>query len=146
MKKNKKIFEPALEGAYGGVSASEVRELHAKLQKEERTITAIFLDAVNRHDGEQIMALARAVWFFKDKRHNNFADVDNERKQLLFLKTVTDEIGEKLTIRDVALALGFENLTEEKKRDMAADGFSALRRKCKQLGIVLVPSRKIRRR
>jgi hypothetical protein len=143
------ICPPILKGEYGNwsdISRDKFAALTKQLEERKETIASIFIEAVNTHDGERIMNLARAVWFFKDKRHP-FPPADRERTLLLFLKGLLDHTGEKLTIRQVAQFLNLEELSAgRKKLETPADGFSALRRKCKELGIPLAESRKTRRK
>jgi hypothetical protein len=53
--------------------------------------------------------------------------------------------GEKITIREVAefLARRKSGLKQTPKIETPADGFSALRKKCRELNVPLAPSRKI---
>jgi hypothetical protein len=115
-----------------------------KLKEAQQQICTIFLDAVNNHDSKQISALAKAAKFFKDWRHRHGTEADRERKVLLFLKEITMESGEALTIREIANLVASEVLPFGFKLEITADGFSALRRKCKQLGLPIAPSRKKR--
>jgi len=117
--------------------------LHKELQSKQIAIAGIFIDAVNRHDGERIMQLAKAVWFFKDKREPNMNLADRERTILLFLKTILGHSGEKMTIRQVAQFMSIDDFSDGKQLKIPPDGFSALRRKCRELNIPLKPSRKI---
>jgi hypothetical protein len=104
----------------------------------------MFMQAVNSHNVERIMNLAKAVAFFKDKHLSpDFVPADRERALLLFLKMLVDRSGEKISIRRVAQFLLLDNPEARKKMVTPADGFSALRRKCLRLGIPLAESRKI---
>ena len=94
---------------------------------------------LNKHDGAQIMRLARAVRLFKDMRHQTAEAADRERASLLFLKSIMEQDGETFTIREIAKLVGQKDAVSE-------DGFSALRRKCKQLGIPVKASRKTSRK
>ena len=113
------------------------KKLYAALKEEEKIISLIFIDAVNTHNRNVIKRLADAVWFFRDKRHLQTTAYDPQRNQLLYLKTVLEENKQTIELREVAEFLGMGKKVYE-------DGFSALRRKCKQLGLPLRESRKIR--
>ncbi len=108
-------------------------------------MAGILINAMNSHDSEMVMALARAVSFFKDKRYPKFVAEDRERTILLGMKSLMERTGEKLTIRQVAQFLSMDELSAGKKLEVPADGFSALRRKCREINFPLAPSRKISR-
>jgi len=133
------VFKEEFDDEY---SPADIEKLKNKLTEREKTISSIFIQAVNEHDGEMIMNLARAAWFFKDKRPANFAPADRERALLLMLKLVTKHTGETLSIRQVAQYLSLDDIAHGKDLPTSEDGFSAIRRKCRQLGIPLVESRK----
>lgn len=105
----------------------------------EKAIFDIFMDAVNRNDASKILEIAETVRFFKDKRHPFHVDADKDRRWLIFLKARLGD-GESWPIRKVAefLAGG--------KVETPRDGFSALRRKCRELNFPISPSRKTRRK
>ncbi len=141
--RGKRLLSPVLVKDYPSatLTGEKFAAIQKKLEERKETIVSIFMEAVDHHDGAKIINLARAVWFFKDKRHPN-PPADRERNLLLFLKAITSETGEKLTIRQVAQFLSLERLAAGGKLEMSQDGYSALRRKCKQIGISLVESRK----
>ena len=124
-------------------SSEEVRALWKKLQDKERCMAGILINAMNSHDSEMVMDLARAVSFFKDKRYPKFVAEDRERTILLCMKSLMERTGEKLTIRQVAQFLSMDELSAGKKLEVPADGFSALRRKCREINFPLAPLRKI---
>ena len=122
-------------------SDKDLKHLEKELVEARDVIVRWFLEALDNHDGERIMRIARAVWFFKDKQ--GFNPVDHERTLLMFVKTLTDETETRLTIREIAEFIAAD---DSRKTVYSQDGFSALRRKCRQLGIPLAPSRKIRKK
>jgi len=126
------------------ISEEEFQKLQEEMKKQEEILSGIFLEAVKQHNGEMIMQLAKAVWYFKDKRYPNFVPQDRERTLLLFLKAIATETKERLSIRQVAQFLDLDKLTPGEKLPVPADGFSSLRRKCKQVGLRLSDSRKTR--
>jgi len=124
----------------------KMRDLEKSFKDQEAAISNIFINAVNSHNGEMIMQLARAVWFFKGKRQADFALADRERAVLLMMKSIMEHTGEKLTIRQIAQFLALDDREAGKKLQIPADGFSSLRRKCRQLNIKISPSRKTSRK
>jgi hypothetical protein len=124
-------------------SEEDWKKLQENYESNKEHISQMFLRAVDSHDGERIMNLARAVWFFEDKRHsNNFTLADRERTLLLFLKMLLERSGEKIPIKMVAQFLLLDDPKARKKMTPPADGYSTLRKKCIQLGIPLAESRK----
>ena len=127
-------------------SDEDFKVLKKKFEGREMCISQMFMQAVNSHNVERIMNLAKAVGFFKDKHlSSDFVPADRERALLVFLKTLLDRSGEKIPIRLVAQFLLLDNAEARKQMATPADGFSALRRKCLRLGIPLAESRKISR-
>jgi hypothetical protein len=130
-------------------SEEEFKALKKNFEEKERMISQMFLQAVNHHDGEMIMNLAKAAWFFEGKRKfrtPDFQPADRERTLLIFLKTILEHKKEKASIRTVAKFLRLDNAEALKKMKTPEDGFSALRRKCIQLGVPLAESRKGKRK
>ncbi|MDE2020507.1 MAG: hypothetical protein KGJ13_09250 [Patescibacteria group bacterium] len=105
---------------------------------QQRAICSVFLQALNNYDGHKILEIANAVWHFKRFKDASF---DPDRSGLILMKELAERSGEKFTIREVAqfLAAGKEVKTTE-------DGFSALRRKCREINFPLAESRKKRRK
>lgn len=108
-----------------------------------------FMAAVDAGDSAKIHELAEAVAFFKTRKpHARLGDQhlnaeDPERAALLALKSCLGS--EKMTIREVAewLAITMKR-TALSKSETPEDGFSALRRKCRELRFPLATKRKIR--
>jgi hypothetical protein len=119
------------------VTLKELDAAISRAKTEEKNLCMMFIDAVNRHDGERIMNIAKAVWFFKDKRHESTKSIDRQRALLLFLKEAVKEPKVARNIGEIARLVGAE--------DHNQDGFSSLRRKCKEIGLAIAPSRKIRK-
>ena len=131
-----------------GIPQQKFEQIGERIDKSREAIFAAFMEAVDKHDGEAIMSIARAVWFFKDKRYPN-PPIDRERTKLLFLKTALEREPRQRapTIREIAHFLAWEDEQSGKKFDPdPSDGFSALRRKCKELGIPITQSRKWKRK
>jgi hypothetical protein len=126
-------------------SDEDFKKLKMKFDDMEECISQMFMQAVNSHDVEKIINLAKAVGFFKDKRLSlDYMPADRERALLLILKSLLDRSGGKIPIRRVAQFLVLDKPEALNKIVTSEDGFSALRRKCLQLGIPLTESRKIR--
>jgi len=133
--KERKIFEvkePGKPMRKMTKSASMIH-LHEQIKKH---IAEEFFRALDNSDSEKILEIARGVWFFRNKRPGNFVPADPERMKLLHFK-MTLAPWEKVTIRTIA-----QHLAGTDDIPTPADGFSALRRKCRQLGIPLAESRK----
>ena len=148
---NRKVLEPmfsskGIELPYS-LPPEKIQALKDAVAKEREAICSVFMQAVDTHNGQAIMDLARAVWFFKDKRHPQ-PPKDQERVKLLFLKTALDNTPNQppLTIRQIARLMAWETLSAGGKFESSPDGFSKLRRKCKQLGIPVAQSRKHKRK
>ncbi|HLX96203.1 MAG TPA: hypothetical protein VKU37_10715 [Verrucomicrobiae bacterium] len=102
----------------------------------EKGICEIFVKALRENDAETIIELAQAVLFFKDKR-GGLVPKDRERGLLLLAKSRLNLYDQKWTIRETAEYLAGGPVVET-----PADGFSALRRKCRELNFPLAESRK----
>jgi hypothetical protein len=96
---------------------------HAECRK---TLSDLFLFAVENHKRDLIIELAEAVWFFRDKRALGFPTEDRIRTQLLLVKAGLEHLKVSASIRDIAALLGIEP---------TADGNSQLREMCKELGV-----------
>lgn len=99
-------------------------------------LSEILIGAVDTGNVDILSEIANAVLFFRDRRGKNFYPVDRERCLLLMAKSRLKLYDQKWTIREVA---GF---LAGRKVEASADGFSALRRKCRELGFPLAESRK----
>lgn len=111
-------------------------------KKEEENLCSIFLDAIQKRDGQKIWEIAQAVWFLKGVFESK-TPVDKERAHLLSIKQYLDMEGIKWPIQMVVYSL--EQATGMKIKDQG-DGFSALRKKCKALGLPLGKTRRGRRK
>lgn len=141
--KGKAILAPLVRKEYDSeTSTAELEKLQTELKQREQTIIGIFLEAINNHDGKAVMELAQAVWFFKDKRLPKRIPADRERSTMIALKSILDGAGEKISIRTLAEFLAVEAKAAGKKFEVSEDGFSALRRKCKEMNFPLAESRK----
>lgn len=110
----------------------------------EGIISRLFIDAVNKYDGERIIEIAKSVWFFKrffGGNDDSFKCHDEERALLLMLKAGLEQNKEKMKIADVA-----SFLANGKKVETPADGFKSLRLKCRAIGFPLDEKRRIRKK
>lgn len=145
--RGKRYLNPFLLGQCDSTyTDEELNALAKKVKEYEETICSIFLQAVKHHDGKMIMELARGVWFFKDKRLFNHVPADRERGVLISLKMMLEEAGQKIPIRTLAEFLAIEAKAHGRKFNPEADGYSTLRRKCRQLDFPLAESRKTGRK
>jgi hypothetical protein len=112
-------------------------------RKEEAYLCSVFLEAIRKQDGNKILEIAQSIWFIKGVLERA-KPVDQERTYLLSLKEFFDSTGTRWTIRQIA------NYLQETKgitiEDNNEDGFSAIRRKCKELGVPIAKSRRGRRK
>lgn len=116
----------------------ETVALYKKLQ--ERVICRLFMDAVNNYDGEKIIEIAKAVWFFKGKFDPKNKGVDAIRAQLLIAKVIVVPKGKKWTIRQVAEYIAGGPV------ETPADGFKRLRETCRDIDFPLVVKRRKRKK
>jgi hypothetical protein len=105
----------------------------------EKGLFEVFVKALEECDATKILEIAEAVRFFKTNRYPFHQDADPERYWLLWAK---ERLGddEKWTIRQIAEFLAGERV------ETPADGFSSLRRKCREIGFPIAESRKISRK
>lgn len=121
---------------------AETKSKYLELKrKEEAYLCSVFLEAIRKKNGQKILDIAQAVWFL----NGVFGKIaDKERAHLLSLKGYFDTHGIKWTIQQIAHSLQqSKGLPIE---DHNKDGFSALRRKCKKLGVPIAKSRRGRRK
>jgi len=121
-----------VKNVYLADDASRAAKQH--YEKWEKQLFEIFLLALIAHDRPTIIELADAAQFFDGME--GFKAADPERLKLLRLKT-SSAFNRSRPIREIA-----EYLNGGKKVITPLDGFSALRRKCKELGIPVKRSRK----
>lgn len=140
MKRIKKLPKATLENALlprdtNEITSKDFQNLLDSTRKQEEILTKIFLVALYKRDGASILRLAHSVEFFKESLVVH--PVDQERQKLLFLRRIFEAEKISWPIREIADFLGYKP---------AEDGFSALRRKCKQLGVPFLETRKINRK
>lgn len=143
MKHGKASSYPYYQRRFGSLSIKELNSLRADVKKQEQAVSQMFLDAVRSHDKNKIIEIADAVWFLKDKHTQ---PVDRERMVIAFLKDIQDRFGGRPTVRQIAQILAFDDVDDVKNIQTPADGWSALRRKCQELGLELSVIRKTRRK
>lgn len=108
-------------------------------EKWKAIVSDVFIKAVLECDKETIIELAEAAAFFKDKLGNSPA-ADPVRLELLKIKGQPGCLPRRtFTIRQIAARVYKDRLI---LREHSADGFSKLRRQCKEMGIRISPSRK----
>ena len=117
-----------------------VRQAMDELIKNEKVLCDIFIQAVRNLDGNKVMEIASGIWFLKNAWQTQ-SNLDVERGLLLWIKPVLINNNKKWTILEVA-----KFLARGKKVRMSADGFSSLRRKCKELDFPLAESGKSKRK
>jgi hypothetical protein len=128
-----------------GLKTENAKRYEGGYAASKSKITAEFLFAIDTCDSKKIQDVAEAVRFFKDVKRPEPESVDRERAALLELKILFG--GQKMMLPKVAKYLVRRGIMTEKAFFYASNGgFSALRRKCKQLNIPLVDSRKISRK
>lgn len=128
-------FVPWASSVKGKRDPDYVRFIRSNISASEIGLCKMFLKAVRENDSDSLFAAAKAVQFLNDKRH----PVDRERMHLVWLKVKNESTGEVSTLREIAAFLHNHNSLSS---SAIADGFSALRRKCKALQIAIAPSRK----
>ena len=137
-----KVIMPFMPGhTTAELKPRDFQTIQKNLDEARETIVNMFMEAVDRHDGEAIVDIANGVMFFRGKRHKDNYAADRERMILIFLKSQSP-LYPKYTIREIAKILASKGCPKAFSKDAQADGFSALRRKCKELGLLIKPSRK----
>ena len=112
-----------------------------------------FMEAVDADDFQKIREISEAVRFLKTNKYPADLDVDPDRATLLSLKRYyrhEDKDEDKMTIREVAeylawakkYKIGDPMVSVFPKIETPADGFSALRRKCREVDFPLAPSKR----
>jgi predicted Ser/Thr protein kinase len=131
----------------------EESELNFKMV--EYVLGLDFMAAVAAGDFKRIQAIADAVRILEGKPIALHRIKDPERMFLLILKNQLDLVGARMPIRRVAefLAWAPKNYIPDTNPislypsvETPADGFSALRVKCKEINFPLAPTRKIRKK
>jgi hypothetical protein len=112
----------------------------ARFKKLKDLASDIFIKAVLEGDKKTIIELADAAAFIKSKL--DAGPADPLRTKLLEIRGQQRLVPRGRTIRQIAEQVYPANVIKE----YAADGFSSLRRVCKQLGIRIKPSRKTSRK
>ena len=124
------------------VPESEMTPEEISYRLWEKMVCDVFIKAVLAHDRKAIIELADAAAFFKGKLDDDFVPADPIRLKLLKIKDQPRAFPRTLTIRQIA-----EQVYDKKILPYhASDGFSALRRLCKQLKIAIRPSRKTKKK
>ena len=117
--------------------------LKQQLDDATKSLSDLFIQAVIEHDGQRIINLADAAWFFKGKTGEDFKGVDPKRHSLLTAKYGMKVTGSNcLTIKEIVDHLKHDGINA----GSPADGYSQIRRMCKELKIPICPSRKIRKK
>ena len=134
-----------------GIMSFAMQMRQKELKELEAEISRMFLQAVKTHDRKAIMEIADAVCFFKDKRSLTPIMLDSVRLCLLDLKGilhVAEASGQKvkITIRTIAEFVNQSRGPDKPKIESSDDGYSSLRRKCKELGVPIADSRKLRKK
>ena len=127
-----------------GLKTKESKRWEGPFQNGKADLIEEFMEAVDNYDSKKFHEFADSISFFKNVRRPEPDPVDWEREALLRLKILTQ--GQKVNIQKVAayLAKSKNGANKLSVPYVSADGFSALRRKCKELNIPIAYSRKIR--
>jgi hypothetical protein len=126
-----------------GITISKAeRNRRADLKFFEKELCRTFIRAIKSFDNKTLHEFERAIWYFQEHFKRNFMritpEADSERGALLVLKYGLFRKRRKMTVREVARHLH----TPAKVEELAEDGFSALRRKCKSMHFPLVSESK----
>lgn len=113
----------------------KIEVIKKQFEMEKAELCQILLDAIDARDSKKIFEIAKGVEFLK-----HFAESgDRFRSSLLHWKQILDARGEKWPIRVVAKTIDWPDMKSQ-------DGFSQLRRLCKEINFPLAPSRQIKRK
>lgn len=114
--------------------------LDLKNQKDAE-ICAIVIDAMEREDAEPVQKIADAIRFWKGR--DPFLGADPIRRWIIFLKSRLDPHHMTMTVGQV---VEFINKYTSAKVPLSDDGYSTLRRKCKELNFPLKRPKKNNRK
>lgn len=107
-------------------------------------LVANLMTAIDADDFQKIQELANAVRFLKGRKRPHPVPLDVDREILLSIKVHLG--GEKVTIREIAECLAkrkkYLGLSQTSEIESSADGFSALRRKCREINLPLASAKK----
>ena len=103
-----------------------------------------FMSAIDSKDFPKIQEFADAVHFFKDLNYPRLDPVDPVRHILLAIKLMIQTGGKIMTVREIAEHLGPENSSNPFYTP--DDGFSALRKRCREICLPLARKSKISRK
>jgi hypothetical protein len=109
----------------------EPRLVNAMREIYKAIIARQIMDAIDRKDPKKIMEMAKAVKFLKSFKIEECSDPD--WANILDLKRMLDEKGERGTLRELATAIKWER------------GLSQLGRMCRKVNFPLKPARQISR-
>ena len=137
-----KKLHPLRKSEWGEISKQELEILQAQFEARKKALAGFFINAVDTHNWQAIQDVASAVYFFKNKRRRTFTPMDSERMKLLELKKILLPTNVKLTVKQVATIIAVDAFDSGKPLQPSEDGYSALRRKCKELGFPLEESRR----
>jgi len=141
--RGKRILKPLYGEFDSPISDADLAGYRTAMEEPRNMLIQWFMRAVDSHDKNEVLEIANSIWFFKDKRHSQ---VDRIRVRLVFLKLLLQYHGKTATITQVASFVGLEDLMARKRLETPEDGYSALRRMCKSLGVPLEKaSRKLER-
>jgi hypothetical protein len=104
-----------------------------KQKKHEVRLCEIFLNSIKSRDAAKIIEIADAVKFLKTFKESG----DPKRREVLDWKDILDKHGVRWPIKILAHVLHWP-------KEHSADGFSQLRRLCRELKFPLAPTRQIR--
>jgi len=109
-------------------------EVTARLTSQSASsLSALFLDAVDRRDGDSLRDLALAVEQFERFP----APADSWRARILRIKAVLIVQGETVTVKQLATLLAGNSLSPSQPPPPTKDDYAYLRRVAKSLGVPL---------
>jgi hypothetical protein len=107
--------------------------LKKQFKNARMELRQILMDAIDAKDSEKFFEFAKALEFRKTA-----TPIDRYRSRILTWKCILDKQDEKATIREVAQIICWHDMKSD-------DGFSQLRRLCRELNFPLKPSRRGRK-
>jgi hypothetical protein len=122
-------------------NALGVHDLYRILKRQEKVLCDIFINAIRNADVDKIMELVEGVILSKD--HPPFTSVDPRRRWILLLKMRLAKHGSTMTVSQVVNFLNAYTTTKIRQTD---DGYSQIRRLCKELDFPLTKSKKNKRK
>jgi hypothetical protein len=119
------------------LESADTMTMNKAFEKVSIKLAQTFLDAVSRGDSKKIIEMARAVEMLKKHHLSSATRSDAYRRKILMLRDSASVKGAKWPIRLLAKIIRWPHTGKD-------DGFSQLRRICKELNFPITPEKNFR--